>query len=221
MELKFNRKGQAAVTDSLFFLIIIVGLSTFLFTVVSGYGSSLSTQLSQQYSTEFVSSTLKTILYSSTPRDPSELLTAETGEIDYLLAMVKEDFFDDTVLRDDTKIVLGENVVAAMRPVSPTHDFIFYMYNQNDTDFVFLMIKRTYAEYDSDGILDPNSVETMYYFCDEPFPPPPNYNAKTILATLVARAGEVFSSSNNLVFNTDGSGKKTITTSLALWSSTD
>ncbi|MDP6670836.1 MAG: hypothetical protein QGI60_03400, partial [archaeon] len=65
-----NEKGQAAVTDAIYFLMIVSGLSTLLFFFSVNYGASVEEQLGLEYLSEYAVSAQKTLLYSSITRVP-------------------------------------------------------------------------------------------------------------------------------------------------------
>ena len=87
MALKMSQKGQAALTDALYFLMLVSIISTMLFFYASNYGLTLQQRVSNQYWREYTTGALETILYSSTPRDPEKSLYAPPDEIevDHLL----------------------------------------------------------------------------------------------------------------------------------------
>ena len=95
LEAGLGQRGQAAVTDAIYFLIVVSFLSVFMFGFSNSYGNNVKEKIYNEYSTSFATSAMKTILYSSTPRDPKKSIYDSAGkddEIDYLLAMVKEDY---------------------------------------------------------------------------------------------------------------------------------
>lgn len=115
-------KGQAAITDAMYFLIISTTLAAFLFVFSLHFGEAMSEKIQGQELQEYTSSALKTILYTTIPRqnagDPSL-------ESDFLLAAVKEDFADDQKL-NDTATIIQSDVKAAMLPLLGSYDYIFY-----------------------------------------------------------------------------------------------
>ena len=138
-------KGQAAVTDSLYFLLIITGLSVFLFVFANSYGSSVSQSLQRKYETDFASSAMETLFNQSIPRDTgTEIGTAI--ESDYLLAALKEDYADDGTL-DITRDYLTKSIGAIMSPISDSRDYLFYFYdttppsNSQSGSFFYFLLK--------------------------------------------------------------------------------
>lgn len=139
-------KGQAAVTDALYFLLIVSFLSIFLFNFVNTYGNNLEEQINDQYNTNFANNALKTILYSSTPREAGGTIYGslpDDAEIDYLLSLLKEDYFDDGKINDNEKKVLGETIASVLRPVEDNLDYIFYISAPEKEEYVFVYIHTT------------------------------------------------------------------------------
>ena len=120
-----NSKGQAAVTDALFFLLIVMGLVSFLFFFSSQYGRGVSEYAKDRYASDYATSSLKTILYSSTPRNPSQSID-NAEEIDFLMAAIKEDYASDGKL-DTYGKPLGENIEMILSPMSKAYNYIFYL----------------------------------------------------------------------------------------------
>ncbi|MDD5163661.1 MAG: hypothetical protein PHD95_05650 [Candidatus ainarchaeum sp.] len=127
MALNSDEKGQAAITDSLYFLMIVSALCIVLFLISNAYGNTVVEQIKRQYGSEYAASAFKTIFKSSTPRIEGQALE-ETPEVDYLLARVKEDFADDQKL-NSTAGLLANNIVGIMEPVQDNYDYVFYIYN--------------------------------------------------------------------------------------------
>lgn len=133
-----NKRGQAAVTDALFFFTVASGLALFLYVFASGYGATLNSQSNREQFNEYTASALKVILYSSTPRNSDCTLQScpSTGnppeEIDFLMAAVKEDFADDGGL-NETGVLLKNTVRAIMQPLSSSADYVFFLYMPNQS----------------------------------------------------------------------------------------
>ncbi|MCR4335361.1 MAG: hypothetical protein NUV57_02380 [archaeon] len=139
-----NQKGQAAVTDALYFLLIVTSLSIFLFGFANSYGESVRILIGDEYNSTFATNALKSILYSSTTRDPSQNISDPNAEIDYLLAIVKEDYADDQKINDNEKKVLGKAIRSIMSPVGDTFDYMFTIQTTgNDREFVYIFIHTT------------------------------------------------------------------------------
>ncbi len=120
-----GEKGQAAVTDALYFLMIVTFLSIFLFGFANSYGNTIKEKISNEYSTTFTTNALKTILYASTPRDAAKTVYDNGAEIDYLLAAIKEDYSDDAAIGPTEQVVLGRTILSVMRPIADTKDYAF------------------------------------------------------------------------------------------------
>ncbi len=133
-----NKKAQAALTDALYFLLIVSTLSTFMFFFASSHGVTLQQRVVTQYWREYATGALETILYSSTPRIPGQTLE-QAPEVDYLLAAVKEDFADDSEI-DETQEVLAQNVSGIMQPIAGNFDYMFYLYAFDTKEFAFVMV---------------------------------------------------------------------------------
>lgn len=174
-----NEKGQAAVTDALFMLLIVSGLAVMLFVFTAGYGNDISQHLLRQYSVDYTTDSLKTILYSSTPRFPGQDLTAPNVEVDYLLAVVKEDFAEQLSFSPDTKKVLRDNIDKIMRPVSDQFDYMFIVVKQREAEYIFTMIYKSEficknqqkVEIDCesgarDVIVEPALISHQFYDCE-------------------------------------------------------
>lgn len=138
-----NQKGQAAVTDALYLLLIVSALCVFLFTFSIAYGNSVSAYIERQYASDFSSSALKTILYSNVPRAPNAVLGEDTEEVDHLLTMIKQDYASDEKLSENSQKILGNTVKAVMKPVSATHDYFFFISIPNERKPVFGYLYKT------------------------------------------------------------------------------
>ena len=150
--LKENR-GQAAVTDALYFLLIVTSISVFLFSFSNGYGNTVSAQIAQNYNSDFATDALKTILYSSTPRNPDSSIYGLSSEveIDQLLAYVKEDYADKRYLTEKTMLILAQDINSIMAPLGDNFDYIFYLSVPRDQEdvrqkFIFIFFHKTNFE---------------------------------------------------------------------------
>ncbi len=141
--MEINQKGQAAVTDALFFLMIIISLSVFLYNFANSYGSTVQEQIQNEFQTTFATNSLKTILYTSTSRDPTETIYDPDAEIDYLLALIKEDYADDEKINDREKLVLSNTVSSILAPLADSTDYIFYITVPENKKIVFMFLHLT------------------------------------------------------------------------------
>jgi len=170
-----GKKGQAAITDALYFLTIVSSLCIFLFIFATGYGNSVGQSIKDRYLEEFEASALKTILYSSMPRE--SLGTVLPNEVDFLLAAVKEDFADDQSL-GETQMILLKDINAVMLSKSDSFDYIFYIYSEEfpDNRFpYFLFYRSILPEGDkipgivggltADCKANPDACGHLFYFC--------------------------------------------------------
>ncbi len=202
-----SQRGQAAITDALFFLVIITGLAGFLYFVANGYGNSISAQISRQFSMDYATAALKTILYSSTPRDPSQNLYAPDAEIDHLLAYVKEDYADDEELDLVTQRVLYENVRNIMAPIGDSYDYVFYMAKSNtpaaESPYVYVLMhfsKATVQGVERNVKFVPGQPSHEDLLCNLP---PQNAGERPLKAEMVSRlinsVGDSAQSQGNLI----------------------
>src|SRR3989344_2784186 len=138
-----SKRGQAAVTDALYFVLIITSLSIFLFGFANSYGDNVKQQISAESSTTFATNSLKAILYSSTPRDVRTSLTESTAEVDFLLSIIKEDYYDDQQIGPDERVVLGKAISSILNPVQDNFDYAFYLTIPSEKRPVFMYLHIT------------------------------------------------------------------------------
>jgi len=229
-------KGQAAITDALFFLTIIVTLSILLFKFSSTYGDRIDLATSNHYFKEYSNSAMKTIFYSEVPLDYSlDLETAK--EVDYLMTSIKADYFKDGVIGkkptgvsgddhqhinkisaqdgdDIAKYNLYHTIKAVMYPL-PTYDYVFYLYNLNKERFEFVLIKITdFGEAEQSTNYQVTYEEEpipKYYLCN-----PTSYSK---IRALVERVNRVYASSIPLQFVVNNADKQ-INNTFATWAAT-
>ncbi len=243
-----TRKGQAAITDALFFLLVIVTLSVLMFRYSSTYGSRIDQATSDLYYKEYTNSVLKTIFYVSAPLDYN-LNLEESKENDYLMAMVKQDFYahgkigfsdvnklstsnSSNVIdyRDLAKYHLYHTVKATMAPLT-AHDYLFYLYNTDNDSFAYFMIKNTDFNLEqipslprnasARGIVVYGIAGEINYLC--------NPNSYSDVRAVVSKSPKIFSSSIPLSFVHNETGSEdqtvkltdhTIVATFALWPAT-
>lgn len=136
-------RGQAAVTDALYFILIVTFLSIFLFGFANTYGKNVKEQINNEFNTAFATNSLKAILYASTPRDPSRSLAEKDAEIDYLLAIIKEDYADDSQINDVERKVMGKTISSILSPLEGSIDYAFYITVPSEKKFVFFYLHLT------------------------------------------------------------------------------
>jgi len=161
-----NCKGQAAVTDTIYFLLIVTGLCVFMFSFANNYGAIVGSEVGRQYYIDYSSSALKTILYVSTPRDITQTLSYDPGldedvEIDHLSAFIKEDYADDSTLEKNTQITVANTVRNIMRPIADSFDYLFYISVPElagDRKMIFVTLR----------ISEPGG-NSKYWLCKKPF----------------------------------------------------
>ncbi len=183
-----NERGQAALTDALYFLLIVSTLSTFLFFFAANYGLVVQQKVVNQYWSEYATGALETILYSSTPRIAGQTLE-NSEEVDYLLAAVKEDFADDGQLFE-TKPILAQNIFGIMQPLAGNFDYLFYLYLSDAKDFAYVLlytkdpvISPTPGGRPSEVVVTPGSA--FLYFCE-----PENLDALELLTESVGSSAQ-------------------------------
>lgn len=159
-----NNKGQAAITDALYFLVIVSSLSTFLFFFAANYGLTLQERVVTEYWQEYATSALETILYSSTPRISGYTLE-NAPEVDYILAAVKEDYADDSKI-NETSEVLAQNISGIMQPIAGNFDYLFYIYLPDTKKFAFVMLYTKEAPTITETAIQPGKAAIL--FCDPP-----------------------------------------------------
>ncbi|MFH1240237.1 MAG: hypothetical protein V1672_03390 [Candidatus Diapherotrites archaeon] len=175
--LKLNQRGQSSITDALFFLLIVTALASFLFFFAIPYGSDVSERLVIKYRQDYITSSLKTILYSSVPRSDLETL-ATAKEVDYLVAALNEDYADDQTV-NEINDVFRNNIVTIMKPFAPSYDYLFYIYLPgstpgSDDKFIYTILKLSEFSFDENSRdADVISVTDAVYFCE---PPPAGIN---------------------------------------------
>lgn len=207
-----SKKGQAAITDALFFLLIIVTLSVLLFRYSSTYGTRIEKASNDLYFKDYTNSVLRTIFYTSVPLD-FNLDIRQARETDYLMTQIKQDFYADgkigstdintlgTTYNDIAKYNLFHTVKATMYPLK-SHDYVFYLYDQtqNNDTFFYFMIKLTNFQCTSISgptktmscSVNPDEPET-YYLCD----PEGGYSQ---VRSIISKSPTIFSSSVPLSF---------------------
>ncbi|MEI8364532.1 MAG: hypothetical protein WCF78_03690 [archaeon] len=231
-----RKKGQAAITDALFFLTIIVTLSVLLFKFSSTYGDRIDLATSNLYFKEYSNSAMKTIFYSEVPLDYS-LDVDNASEVDYLMTSIKADYFKDGVIgkkpvggndhqyineisgedSDIAKYNLYHTIKAVMYPL-PNYDYIFYLYYIDRERFEFVLIKVTNfgdpnpsESVNYQVTYDPKSMKSEYYLCN-----PINYS---VVRNLVAKVNRVYASSIPLQFVVNNQDNQ-INNTFATWAAT-
>lgn len=217
--IKIKSKGQAAMTDSLFFLTIIVALCVLLFKFSATYGERIDISINNLYFKEYTNSSLKAIYYSDIPLDFDKNIN-NSLEVDYLITAIKTDFLPDGRIgfsdinkldyqdvRDLAKYNLFHTVKSLMYPLT-NYDYIYYINNASTpNEFYYFMIKIN--EKDSSG-----DIESKYFLCD-----PLSINN---VRTIVENANKIFSSSTPLILKLSGDDSEDISaiSNITIWPST-
>lgn len=153
-------RGQAALTDALFLLAIVVGVSTLLYLFSSNYGVATAEYLNHQYSSDYITAALKTILFASISHDPDKSLS-NTHEVDYVLTIVKEGYAakEPHLLEDRVLTVLRDRVRRVMKPLENSRDYLFYVQETTQASR-FLFIYAWLSEFPP-GTCGPNSTSKV------------------------------------------------------------
>jgi hypothetical protein len=131
--MNINEKGQAALIDSLFFIVIVAAICTGLFYFAINYGSSPDVLINSFYSSDFAMDALKVITYVNVMRDGSPIspsgnyTTATFPEYDYLLALLKEDYAETSTIGVQSKKAIANTVYSALKPFDDSLDYVFYI----------------------------------------------------------------------------------------------
>jgi len=173
---RMNYKGQAAITDALFFLLIVMSLVSFLFFFSSQYGRTVGEYSNSKFGSDYAVSALKTILYSSFARDGLPLTVdgkfgdectpdSCSEEVDYLIAAVKEDYADDeniNFFREE----LTDSIKKVMMPVRNSFDYLVYIkVNLSPYSYPYFFMSRKEFTSTASGafITDVTAVQKDYY----------------------------------------------------------
>ncbi len=131
--MNINQKGQAALIDSLFFIVIVASICTGLFYFAINYGSSPDILINSFYSSDFAMDALKVVTYvnvmrDGTPISPSGNYTTLTyPEYDYLLALLKEDYAETHGIGHQSKLAIANTLYSVLKPFDDSLDYVFYI----------------------------------------------------------------------------------------------
>lgn len=166
-----DRKGQAAITDALFFMMIVAGLATTLFVFTSSFGKDVSTFVEQSYNSTYATTALKTILYTNASRTGESL--SQTKEADFLMTLIKEDYANPPAGDAENFEVsavsskeLIQNIDQIMKPINSANDYLIYIQAEGDTsqggvlNFPLIYTKLLYSD---NGV-----VGETAFFCTPP-----------------------------------------------------
>jgi len=168
-----NKKGQAALLDSIFFLTIVASISAGLLFFTVNYGLQTQEQLTSFYSTDFCADALKIITYINVTRQGDKVTSADIYadpqniELDYLLALIKEDYADKKEMSERTKNALKNTLESALRPFEASVDYTYYLFDETTNKYLFLI----FAIHDctgagcTDATSSDKVVERNFYFC--------------------------------------------------------
>jgi len=126
MEVKFQ-KGQAAITDALFTLLIISSLCLMLYSFAATYGSDIMTHFLRQYAVDYATDALRTFLYCSSARQYSANLD-EGAIADHTLVLLKEAYFEMKVGQQEFDINRVKTFISTletiMQPIADQFDYM-------------------------------------------------------------------------------------------------
>ncbi len=177
MELKlFNQRGQAALTDSIFFLLIVSSVCTMLFFFLINYGVLVEGNVKSFYSSDFAVDVLKVVTYVNVMRDGStieNIQSSDGSEYDYLFALIKEDFGSSS-LEGDPKFkprtikAIKSTISSVVKPFEDSVDFSFWIGQEDKKDFLFLMLTNHECNVveNADGSTRVKDCNINYFYCD-------------------------------------------------------
>lgn len=227
--------GQAALTDSLFFLAIVAMVCTLLFYFIINYGVSVEGQINSFYSADFAMDTLKVITYINVMRDGSSIYSLNAAgepdqnpQYDYLLTMIKEDYSqtgagESPSLNPSTKKAIANTVHTVMVPFEHSVDYAFYLFQEDSKQFLFLLMGLHEGvvvenEFNVDGSPKTISIRKMYY-C---LPPADSPRSATVLKDKVfPYIGRVDSAASKIFLARKEGGGANYVMELDLWVSKD
>lgn len=167
-----NKKGQAALFDSIFFLTIVASISAGLLFFTVNYGTQAQEQLTSFYSSDFCADALKIITYINVTREGESVSSNTISvnpniELDYLLALIKEDYADKKEMSNRTKLALKNTLESALKPFEASIDYTYYLYDEDAKKYLFLV----FAIHDCTGgdcnnpVATNRVIEREFYFC--------------------------------------------------------
>jgi hypothetical protein len=174
-KIMLNQKGQAALMDSIIFLTIVASIATGLLYFTINYGISTEEQLSSFYSSDFASDTLKVITYINVARDGTDIYdTASLGstevQLDYLLALMKEDYADKQELSLTTINSIKTVFESVLLPFDAALDYSYYLYNEDEDDFLFMLFATHECTSGCDDPTAEKNIDRIFYYCKPTIP---------------------------------------------------
>lgn len=160
-----NQRGQAAVTDALFFLTIVAVVSVLMFTNAMGYGKNLIDSSVEYYENTYIISALKTLYAVSSPLELDKYSVFESNYNDTLFTMLKKDYYLDTVLSNEMKIKVMESLKEIMKPINKNKNYLFYIYNPKNQAGVGEIVLAGFV------ITQEESDEKITYICGKSLDP--------------------------------------------------
>lgn len=219
-------KGQAAVTDALYFLSIITGLCILLFSYSSGYGVSVDSLISKKYNSDFCTDSLRTILYSSTPRNSSDSIYTQDAEIDYLLAYIKEDYYAIKGFNKETMLVLQKNIKDVLAPKAGSFDYLFTLSLPSDEEYLFVLMHISNYSYGpgsdpgrrTESVVRDESKPKVDLFCGYEAGPPVSNSVKVNdIKSLLAKLSSTVQASTRILLISDDESTVNAQADLIMW----
>ena len=156
---KFQR-GQAAITDALFTLLIVSSLCLMLYSFAATYGSDIISHFLRQYAVDYATDSLRTFLYCSAARQPDLNLNEDGAIPDHTLVLLKEAYFEMKTPNGEFDINRVKTFISTletiMQPIADQFDYmlIFTSTPEEGVYNNYLAIIRS-AEFECDGKCTP------------------------------------------------------------------
>jgi len=177
-------RGQAALVDSLFFIAIVAALCTGLFYFAINYGSNSESLLYSFYSSDFATDSLKVMTYINVMRDGSPVNATNAAsstilvnpEFDYLLALIKEDYAENTgkgkeAVSITTQTAIAQTIYSVLKPFDDSIDYVFYISKEGvragEAKFLVMIFALHKCFSDDCTYQNPNKeVRRVFYACE-------------------------------------------------------
>jgi len=172
-----ERKAQAALVDSLFFIAIVSALGTGLFYFAINYGLSSEALLNSFYSSDFASDSLKVLTYVNITRDGKivtpNMVVSPSDEFDYLFAIIKEDYAEHSAepvqITLQTQKYIASTLYSVLKPFDTSFDYIFFITKEGATKAEQKFMVLIFALHEQSDPNDRLSVTRKFYSCSPKF----------------------------------------------------
>jgi hypothetical protein len=170
---KLDSRGQAALMDSIIFLTIVASITTGMFFFTINYGTQTADRVNSFYSSDFAVDALKVITYINvlrTGEDFGRITSMGVVELDYLLALIKEDYADTKTLSPETTNAVVATLGATMRPFDRAYDYAFYLVTVSEPkNFLFVVLAlhecTSYPSVCADPTDKTKEIDRVFYYC--------------------------------------------------------